>query len=153
MAKRARRFQDYGAAELLTSEPDSREHKRIGRGMCMPSTALSETSFGKTPSNAGAFAKLTQNPAMKQHLLNTGTKRLAEASLFDPLWGIGLRADDPRGSRPPCRWRGIKLLGENISAARDTNRTSEAELAHPSSLIKSALRYLPTEFVRLLRRP
>ena len=31
---------------------------------------------------------------MKQYLLSTGTNRLAEASHFGPVWGIGLRADD-----------------------------------------------------------
>ena len=42
---------------------------------------------------AGTFAKISQNPAMKQHVLGTGTKRLAEASPFDPAWGTGLRED------------------------------------------------------------
>ena len=51
---------------------------------------------------AGNFAKFSQNPTVKYHLLSTGTKRLAEASLFDPVWGIGLRADDPEARDP--RW-------------------------------------------------
>ena len=50
---------------------------------------------------AGTFAKISQNPAMKQHVLGTGTKRLAEASPFDPAWGTGLREDDPEASNPP----------------------------------------------------
>ena len=59
---------------------------------------------------AGTFAKFTQNPAMKQHLLSTGTNLLAEASPLDPVWGIGLRADDP-DANDPLRWRGTNLLG------------------------------------------
>ena len=42
---------------------------------------------------------------MTQHFLSTGTKRLAEASHFDPVWGIGLPADDPEASNPR-RWPG-----------------------------------------------
>ena len=37
---------------------------------------------------------------MKQHLLSTGTKRLAEVSPFDPVEGIGLRTDDPESQDP-----------------------------------------------------
>ena len=52
---------------------------------------------------AGNFATFSRNPTVKYHLLRTGTKRsLAEASLFDPVWGIGLRADDPEARDP--RW-------------------------------------------------
>ena len=44
---------------------------------------------------SGSYAKFTQHPAMKLHLLSTGNKRLAEANLLDPVWGIGPRADNP----------------------------------------------------------
>ena len=37
--------------------------------------------------------------------MRTGNKRLAEACPLDPLWGIGLRADDPR-AKYPRQWRG-----------------------------------------------
>ena len=32
---------------------------------------------------------------MKHHLLSTGNKQLAEATLLDPVWDIGPREDDP----------------------------------------------------------
>ena len=53
---------------------------------------------------------------MKYHLLSTGTKLLAEASPFDPVWGIGLRADDPE-ARDPRLWRGKHLLGKTLRFA------------------------------------
>ena len=65
---------------------------------------------------------------MKQHLLSTGTIPLAEASPFDPVWGIGLRADDSE-AQGPSRWRGKNtplggegetLLEKALSAVRDT---------------------------------
>ena len=69
---------------------------------------------------------------MKQHLLSTGNQRLAQASPFDPVWGIGLRADDPE-AQDSSRWRRKKLLREALSAVRDTLRSSEAGLTHPAS--------------------
>ena len=48
---------------------------------------------------------------MKQHLLSTGTDILTEASPFDPVWGISLRADDPE-AQGPSRSRGKKCSGK-----------------------------------------
>ena len=50
-------------------------------------TTLFGSAFGKTPS-------------MTSHLLSASTKRLAEPSLFDPVWGIGFREDDPQARDP-----------------------------------------------------
>ena len=69
---------------------------------------------------------------MKHHLLSTGNKRLAEASPMDPVWGIGLRADDPR-AKSPRQWRGKILLGEALSAVRGEIRDTETGLANPAS--------------------
>ena len=81
---------------------------------------------------SGNYAKFTQIPAMKHHLLSTGNKRLAGASPLDPVWGIGVRADDPR-AKGPRQWRGKNLLGEALSAVREAIRDSETGLAHPAS--------------------
>ena len=69
---------------------------------------------------------------MKHHLLSTGNKRLAEASPLDTVWGIGLRADDPR-AKNPRQWRGENLLSEAHSAIRKAFRDRETGLAHPAS--------------------
>ena len=74
------------------------------------------------------YAKFTQNPAMINHFLRTGKKRLTKASFLDPVWGIGPRADDPRAN-DPRQWRGKLFLGEALSAVRE----GEAGLAHPAS--------------------
>ena len=69
---------------------------------------------------------------MKQNILSTGNKRLAEASPLDPVWGIGLRADDPR-AKDPRQWKGKNLLGEALSAVREEIRDTETGLANPAS--------------------
>ena len=113
------------------ASPDPREHKRLGQGVHIFDCAFWDC-FWRGAVLAGYFDKFTQNPAMKQHLASTGTKQLAEASPFDPVGGIGLRAEDPE-AQDPSRWRGKKNLGKALSAVRDTVCASEAGLAHPAS--------------------
>ena len=81
---------------------------------------------------SGTYAKFTQNPAMKLHILSTGKKRLAEASPLDPVRGIGLRANDPRAINPH-KWRGQNSPGEELSVVREAIRDSEAGSPHPAS--------------------
>jgi len=131
MAAKARLFKDHRAVELIMSSPDPSAHKRIGRGV----RNFDSAAWDREKQNAvlsGNYAKFTQNPAMKHHLLSTGNKRLAEASPLDPVWGIGLRADDPR-AKGPRQWRGKILLGEALSAVREEIRDTETGLANPAS--------------------
>lgn len=50
-------------------------------------------------------------------LLGTGDNVLAEASLVDRIWGIGLAASD-RDAANPSRWPGTNLLGFALMDAR-----------------------------------
>ena len=114
------------------SSPDPSTYKRIGRSV----RNFDSTVWDREKQNAvlsGNYAKFTQNPAMKHHLLSTGNKRLAEASPLDPVWGIGLRADDPR-AKDPRQWMGKNLLGEALSAVREAIRDTETGLANPASV-------------------
>ena len=131
MAAKARLFNDHRAVELFRSSPDPSAHKRIGRGV----RNFDSAAWDREKQNAALsvnYAKFTQNPAMKHHLLSTGNKRLAEASPLDPVWGIGLRADDPR-AKDPRQWRGETFLGEALSAVREEIRDCETGLANPAS--------------------
>lgn len=40
-------------------------------------------------------AKLAQSPEARYNPLDAGNRRFAKASLYDIVWGIGYRADDP----------------------------------------------------------
>ena len=125
------RFKDHRAVGLIMSSPDPSTHKRIGRGV----RNFVSAAWDREKQNAvlsGNHAKFTQNTATKHYLLSAGNKRLAEASPLDPVWGIGLRADDPRAS-DPRQWRGKNLLGEALSAVREAIRESETGSAHPAS--------------------
>lgn len=73
--------------------------------------------------------KFGQNPALKGALLATGDTILAEASPFDTLWGIGLRASDPRAS-VRTQWRGKNLLGAALTQVRQELR----QAGHPEQV-------------------
>ena len=100
--------------------PNPSTHKGIGRGVRNFDSAVCD----REEQNAvlsGNYAMITQSPAMKHHLLSTGNKGLAESSPLDPVWGIGLQADDPRAN-DPRQWGGNKLLGDALSAVREAIR-------------------------------
>ena len=65
-------------------------------------------------------------------LIQTGDRRLAEASPHDNLWGIGLSACDPRASFPES-WCGQNLLGQALEHAREIlRRDITAPLSNPT---------------------
>ena len=117
MEEKARLFQDHRAEKLIMSSPDPSAHKRIGRGVRNFDNVVWDR-VREDAVFAGIFAKFSQNPTITKHLLSTGTKHLAEASPFDPVWGIGLRASDTE-ARNPRRWRGNHFLLKIISAVPD----------------------------------
>jgi len=66
----------------------------------------------------GNFAKFTQHSDLTEFILSTQGKTLVEASPEDKIWGIGLRADDPRAQQRDT-WRGTNWLGETLTDVRD----------------------------------
>ena len=66
-------------------------------------------------------AKFSQDPELKQQLLDTGDRLLVEASPQDRIWGIGLAVDHPDAS-DPGKWQGKNWLGESLMLARSEIR-------------------------------
>ncbi|MBQ5453396.1 MAG: NADAR family protein [Bacteroidales bacterium] len=69
----------------------------------------------------GNIAKFSQNPDLKNFLLSTGDKILAEASPVDKIWGIGLPEDDVR-VLDPANWQGENHLGNALMKVREMLR-------------------------------
>ena len=128
MAEKTRLFQDHRAVELIMSSPSPSTRKRIGRGVRNFDSGVGD----RQKQNAvfsGTYAKFTQNPAIKNHLLKADNKLLAESSRLKPVWGIGLRAHDLRANNP-CQWRGktssvrhFLLFAELFATVRPGRRT------------------------------
>ena len=88
--EKARLLKDHRAVGLIMSSPDPSTHKRIGRGVRNYDSA----AWDREEQNAvlsGNYAKFTQNPAMKHHLMSTGNKHLAEASPLDQCRALAFR--------------------------------------------------------------
>ena len=69
----------------------------------------------------GNLAKFSQNEDLKEFLLATNDKVLVEASPYDNVWGIQLKATDPRAA-DPTQWEGENLLGFALMQVRDQLR-------------------------------
>lgn len=65
----------------------------------------------------GNLAKFSQNAALADFILGTDENVLVEASPVDPVWGIGLAADDHR-AKDPNTWNGLNLLGFALMSVR-----------------------------------
>lgn len=116
MAEKARLFGDSAARARILATPDPRRQRSIGR-------EVQGFSVGKwTEARAdivvrGNLAKFSQDPALREALLATGDRTMVEASPRDSIWGIGLRADDPR-AQDPAQWQGQNLLGVALMEVR-----------------------------------
>ena len=120
MAEKARLFGDEDMLARILASDDPRTQKRLGqqvRGF------VQEVWFRErvTIVVRGNEAKFGQSDKLLRRLLETGDKTLVEASPIDRIWGIGLRADDPK-AQDPSQWRGQNLLGEALMQVRASLR-------------------------------
>ena len=129
MASKARLFGDDTALSAILASDDPREQKRLGRQVRHFDPELWQSECENILLH-GNFEKVSQNE-MYLALVQTDNRRLAEASLHDNLWGIGLSACDPRASSPDS-WCGRNLLGQALELAREIlRRDITAPLSNP----------------------
>lgn len=116
MAGKARLFGDRAAEQRILSAEHPGQAKALGRSV----RGFSEELWAARRVElviAGNLAKFDQHPRLREFLLSTGTSVLVEASPYDRIWGIGLRASDPRAA-DPVRWPGLNLLGFALMQVR-----------------------------------
>ena len=125
MASKARLYGDDTALSAILASDDPREQNHLGRHVLWQSECENIVLHGN-------LAKFSQNEEMHLALIQTGDRRLAEASPHDNLWGIGLSACDPRASSPDS-WCGQNLLGQALEHAREIfRRDITAPLFNPA---------------------
>ena len=123
MATKARTFGDHDTLEQIMDTEDPSLHKRLGR--LVEGFSVEEWEEDQENGRAycwnvvwrGNMAKFSQNPHLLSELLETAPTTLVEASPHDRLWGIGLRADDPR-AHDRAQWHGSNWLGEVLTDVR-----------------------------------
>ena len=109
MAEKARLFGDDEATRKIMNAQTPQEAKALGREI----QGYDEERWQQKRGDivyAASYGKFSQNHKQKEFLLNTGASILVEASPVDPVWGIGLSANDPVAC-DPTKWKGQNLLG------------------------------------------
>ncbi len=116
MAGKARLFGDEETARQILAATDPKQVKALGRkARGFDAEAWDREKFAIV--RDGSFQKFVQNAELRAFLLSTGDKVLVEASPVDPVWGIGLAADEAAAA-DPTQWRGENLLGFALMDAR-----------------------------------
>ena len=117
MAEKARLFKDSDTEARILAAKSPAEAKKLGR--------LVQNYNDEQWSNQrfhsvvqGNIAKFGQNPELAAFLKGTNKRVLVEASPVDPVWGVGLAADDSKIDNPRY-WKGLNLLGFALMEVRE----------------------------------
>lgn len=120
MAKKALLFRDLDTLGRVMATASPREQKQLGREVAnFDPLVWDRYKFAVVW--MGNYLKFSQHPDLRERLLNTGDKLLAEASPVDLVWGIGFAAKDDE-ALDPRNWRGENLLGEVLMSVRKALR-------------------------------
>lgn len=117
MAEKAKLFGDEEIRAKILSTSDPRKCKALGRKV----KNFDKVVWDKEKKNIvhkGNTRKFLRNSALRNFLLSTGDRVLAEASPADRIWGIGLGKNNPDALEPE-KWRGQNLLGFTLMSVRD----------------------------------
>ena len=117
MASKARLFGDDESLAKILEAPDPKRAKALGRKVANFEEAVWKENARRLVTE-GNIAKFSQNEGLKSFLLETGERVLVEASPYDRVWGIGLKASDKR-AKDPANWEGENLLGFALMDVRD----------------------------------
>ena len=117
MYQKALQFNDYIARNRILRTDDVDEIKQIGRTVKNYNEKIWN---GKRQLIVyqGLLSKFTQNETLKEKLLNTGSAMLAECSVSDKIWGIGISIKDDRRYLID-EWEGHNLLGFSLMQVRN----------------------------------
>ena len=116
MAQKALLFEDTIILAKIMAESDPKKIKAFGRLVKGFDPVIWEDNCEKIVYDAN-FAKFSQNQDLKDFLLSI-EGILVEASPYDKIWGIGLKASDPRALNQDT-WNGLNKLGFILTDVRE----------------------------------
>lgn len=121
MYKKAELFGDTKTAAEILAEGDPAAIKALGRRVHGFNESV-WTGQREAVVTGGLLEKFSQNAGLKEMLLATGMRELAECAVRDRIWGIGIGMSDPlRFDRKS--WLGQNLLGRCLMRVRDRLRS------------------------------
>ena len=122
MAQKALLFNDEEVYHEIMAADNPKDYKQIGRQIKNFDPAVWDLKKFDIVVE-GNKAKFSQNPELKEFLLSTGDAILVEASPYDKIWGIGMRATQAAKCTVD-QWKGLNLLGFALMVVRDSLRES-----------------------------
>lgn len=123
MYKKAQLFSDQEIAKKILAEKDPAHQQKLGREI----KGFDQATWNQHKIGIvwyGNYLKFIQHQDLKERLLATDNKILAEASPYDLIWGIGFRATDEK-ALDEKNWRGQNLLGKTLMSVREAIRFSQ----------------------------
>lgn len=117
MAKKAELFNDKKIVKKILAEKNPAVVKELGRQVENFDLDIWNSASYKIVVE-GNKEKFMQNKPIKDFLIQTGSKIIAEASPGSTIWGTGLSYYDEE-VRNPFRWKGENLLGFALMEVRD----------------------------------
>ena len=116
MAKKAELFGDEQTMKKIMSTSNPRTIKALGREV----KGYTDVKWNKHKAKIvyrGNLLKFSQNKELKERLLKTSGKLLAEASPYDKIWGIGLNPEQAKKVGVDG-WKGQNILGKALMYVR-----------------------------------
>ena len=117
MASKARLFGDDVTLQQILSAADPKTAKSLGRKVENFDDNVWKQHCRRLVTE-GNVAKFSQNDSLRAFLLATEDHVLVEASPYDRIWGIGLKATDEK-AKHPATWEGENLLGFALMDVRE----------------------------------
>ena len=115
MASKAMLFQDLDSFKKILNTPNPKSVKALGRKVKNFQPELWD-KYKKYIVKQAVLNKFRYNLNIKNELLNTNNKYLAEDSPYDKIWGIGTKSIKHKENRT---WPGKNLLGEILMEVRE----------------------------------
>lgn len=110
-------FKDDKVAKQILATEDCAKIKAFGRNV----TGYDENMWNGVRQiivYEGLLAKFSQNSELREKLKKTGKAILAECTVKDRIWGIGLSMHDP-DRLDWTKWQGQNLLGYALMMVRE----------------------------------
>ena len=130
MLCKAALFKDKVRYDLIIQENNPLKCKGLGRKV-VPWDQDKWNANVVQIAESVVYQKFSKVPGLKEKLLATGDKLIAETTARDKNWAIGLNLNDPNRDKP-AMWRGVNILGYALMKAR--NKLGESKISKDDSI-------------------
>ena len=125
MYQKALCFGDEAMQQVIMQTTDTAKIKAFGRQVT-PFDPIVWNGIRQIVVYEGLYAKYSQNEMLKARLLSTGSALLAECSVQDNIWAVGVGMQDERRFEMSS-WTGQNLLGFATMLVRERLRKENGE--------------------------